>query len=93
MSVLLEAVLICEFEDYSPQRTFQTNQNRFLVLVERAAGGHVVYLVPDSLKNLGIFLSTFCGETVDNVRILGDCGEDCVNELDDLGHVLLHKST
>lgn len=68
------------------------NINRILISVERAASGHVVNLVLYALKDFGIFLGPFCRDSVDNVGVLGDGGEDGVDELDDVNHVLLHKA-
>ena len=63
-----------------------------LVPVERTAGRHVVNLVLDGLKDFGIFIGTFGGDSIDNISVLGDGCEDGVDELYDVNHVLLHKS-
>ena len=68
------------------------NINRILISVERAASGHVVNPVLYALKDFGIFLDPFCGDSVDNVGVLGDGGKDGVDELDDVNHVLLNKA-
>ena len=68
------------------------NINRILISVERAASGHVVNPVLYALKDFGIFLGPFCRDSVDNVGVLGDGGEDGVDELDDVNHVLLNKA-
>ena len=69
---------------------FQTRQ--LLILVEWAAGSHVVNLMLDCVKNLGIFLSAFSCDSVDNVSVLGHSGENSVDEFYDVNHVLLNKS-
>ena len=63
-----------------------------LILVEWTSGCHVVNLVLDCVKNLGIFLGPFGGDSVDNISVLGHSREDSVDELDDVNHVLLHES-
>ena len=68
------------------------NINRILISVERAASGHVVNPVLYALKDFGIFLGSFCRDSVDNIGVLGDGGEDGVDELDDVNHVLLNKA-
>ena len=50
-------------------------------------------LVPYGLKNLGVLLGSFLGDTIDNIGVLGHGAENGVDQLDDLGHVLLHETS
>ena len=71
----------------------ESRSDILLVSVERTAGGHIVDLVPYGLKNLGVLLGSFLGDTIDNIGVLGHGAENGVDQLDDLGHVLLHETS